>query len=255
MSLLIDLCGLLVDPGELEPEVRDIRWRLFWSEEDGASDTPVDKLVEALWEIAGIGAGTQSTPRTQSKSSRANGTGAWRLMNEQQLAELFRQLGAQDPEGWARSQIREGIPQLLRYLFLRQAWRQVIAPDGRDWMTEMREDDPDQPDEFGEAVDAVLAAGASAQDLTTVVRIMQWIFLYGFCVLLDGDLAFQTGAGLAPLEDIVGFRWRFFAVDEKNMPIDPIEALHESVLETDPTGREMRPPEYFRNLDADGPAS
>jgi hypothetical protein len=32
-----------------------------------------------------------------------------------------RRLGAPDPEGWARSQLTEGITQLHRYLFLRQA--------------------------------------------------------------------------------------------------------------------------------------
>jgi hypothetical protein len=38
--------------------------------------------------------------------------GGCRSMNEQQLTELFRKLGAQNPEGCAHSQIREGIPQL-----------------------------------------------------------------------------------------------------------------------------------------------
>jgi hypothetical protein len=122
-------------------------------------------------------------------------------------------------------------------------------------MTEMRENDPDQRDEFGKAVDAILATGASTQDLTTVVRIMQWTSLFGFCVLLDGDLMFRAGAGLAPLQELVGFRWQLSSVDENDMPVDPIEGLHGSVLQTDPTGREMRPPEYFRNVGASGPAS
>ena len=34
------------------------------------------------------------------------------------LTERFRSLGAQDPEGWARSEIAEGIPQLARFLVL-----------------------------------------------------------------------------------------------------------------------------------------
>ncbi len=42
-------------------------------------------------------------------------------MNEMELTELFARLGARDPEKWARSQIKEGIPQLARFLFLRQA--------------------------------------------------------------------------------------------------------------------------------------
>ena len=49
----------------------------------------------------------------------------WRSMNEQELTELFRKLGAPHPEGWAHSQITEGILQLPRYLFLREAWRRI----------------------------------------------------------------------------------------------------------------------------------
>jgi hypothetical protein len=71
--------------------------------------------------------------------------GGWRSMNEQQLTELFRKLGAQNPEGWAHSQIREGIPQLARYLFLREAWRCVISPDSRNWMVDVRPSRPDEP--------------------------------------------------------------------------------------------------------------
>ena len=34
-----------------------------------------------------------------------------------------------DPESWASSQVEEGIPQLARYLFLRQAWGCVVRED------------------------------------------------------------------------------------------------------------------------------
>ena len=46
-------------------------------------------------------------------------------MDQKELTEIFRKLGAEDPEDWARSQIREGIPQLARFLFLREAWRSI----------------------------------------------------------------------------------------------------------------------------------
>jgi hypothetical protein len=39
----------------------------------------------------------------------------------QELTELFARLGAPRPESWARSQLEEGIPQLARFVFLRQA--------------------------------------------------------------------------------------------------------------------------------------
>jgi hypothetical protein len=163
-------------------------------------------------------------------------TGTWRSMNEEELTELFRRLGAPDPEGWARSQIREGIPQLGRYAFLREAWRLVIGPRDQRWMTEMLPRKPDDPGgEFGPAIERLLATGARPEDLTTIVRIMQWGLLFGLCFLLDdpgGDIE-------AEVPDLA---WQLFLVDENGEAKEPIGALHESVLHTDPTGREMRPP-------------
>lgn len=157
-------------------------------------------------------------------------------LNKQELTELFRKLGAQDPEGWARSQAEEGIPQLPRYLFLRQAWREIVEPGDRNWMSEWRPPRPNDPGaELGPAIDRILAAGARPEDLTTVVRIMQWHMLARLCVLLDdpGDVE----------PEVSDLWWTLFLVDENGTPIAPIDALIESVLETDPTGREMRPPD------------
>ncbi|MCM0674467.1 hypothetical protein NCC78_07165 [Micromonospora phytophila] len=39
------------------------------------------------------------------------------------LAERFKELGALDPESWARSEISENIPQLARFMVLRALWR------------------------------------------------------------------------------------------------------------------------------------
>lgn len=162
-------------------------------------------------------------------------TGVWRSMNEQELSNLFRKLGAQNPEGWAASQIREGIPQLTRYLFLREAWRCVVNPESRDWMSTTGSKNPDGPGgELQPAINRILAAGARPDDLTTVVRVMQWWLLAGLCELLEE----------ADLEsEVSDIAWRLFRVDEDGNPLEPIPALIESVLETDPTGWEMRPPQ------------
>jgi hypothetical protein len=160
-----------------------------------------------------------------------------KAMNEQELAELFRKLGAEDPEGWARSQIREGIPQLARYLFLRQAWRRVIGPDDRNWILEELQTNPAEPGgDIVPALKRLLAAGASEEDLTTVVRVMQWRLLARLCVLLEdpGDVE----------PEVADMAWQLFLIDDENgTPIAPIGALIESVLETDPTGRYMMPVE------------
>jgi|SRR5215472_6920671 len=159
----------------------------------------------------------------------------WRSMNEQELTELFRKLGASCPESWASSQIERGIPQLARYLFLRQAWRKIIGSDDTEWMSRMRSRDPNEPGgAAGPAIERLLAAGGRAEDLTTVVRVMQWRLLAGLCVLLEdpGDVE----------DEISDIWWGLFLIDEDDNPIEPVDGLIESVLETDPTGLEMCPP-------------
>ena len=59
-------------------------------------------------------------------------------MNIEKLTALFRKLGAPDPEGWARSQLDEGIDQLARYVFLREAWKRVVPPETANWIDEQR---------------------------------------------------------------------------------------------------------------------
>jgi len=111
------------------------------------------------------------------------------------LTELFKKLGAEDPESWANSQVEEGINQLGRYLFLRQAWR------------------------------------------TDVVRVMQYGLLFRLCYLLGhpGDLE----------PEVQHIAWALVQIDsDTGRIVAEINALHESVLETDPTGREMTPRNY-----------
>jgi hypothetical protein len=159
-------------------------------------------------------------------------------MNEQnRLAELFAKLGAKAPEEWARSQMEEKIPQIARFLFLRQAWKLVIDENDRSWIESCRssaEAGSSAPGSaVGPALQRLLAQGVSEEDLTTVVRVMQWRLLSGLCYLLDdpGELE----------DDVRDIAWRLFQVNEGEEPIAVIGGLHESVLETEPSGREMRP--------------
>jgi len=155
-------------------------------------------------------------------------------MNEQELAELFRKLGARDPAAWAHSQVKEGIPQLARFLFLREAWKLVVSERDRNWLSQPAYDDVNEPGgAIGPALRRLLSLGATEADLTTVVRTMQWRILSGLCQLLD-----DPGSLEPEVKDIA---WKLFQVNEDDQPIAPLSGLHESVLETEPSGREMRP--------------
>lgn len=158
-------------------------------------------------------------------------------MNQEELTALFRKLGADDPEGWARSQIQEGIPQLARFLFLRHAWRRIVEEGDSSWIEYALQRAQTHPDEpyagVGHALKKLRARGATDEELTDVVRGMQAQMLFSFCYLLE-----DPGNVEAEVADV---HWALFQIDEEGNALGHIGGLHESVLETDPTGREMRP--------------
>jgi hypothetical protein len=154
-----------------------------------------------------------------------------------QLAARFQAAGARDPEAWARSQIHDGFSQLHRFLFLRQAWKLVIGGASR-WIESAITHAAKAPDApfagAGHALASLRSKGASDAELTELVRCAQAELLVGFAYLLEDP-------GLDDDASFNDIAWGLFAVDEQGMPTEPITGLHESVLETDPSGREGRP--------------
>lgn len=158
-------------------------------------------------------------------------------MNSPELKEVFRKLGARDPDDWARSQIDEGIPQLARFLFLRQAWRLVVDENDTTWIAQKAADAEGlRRGPFagiGHALKRLRALGAVDEDIVDLVRGMQAELLFRLCYLLEDP------GNVEP--EVRNVRWSLFQVDEQLKPLEPIRGLHESVLGTDPTGREMPP--------------
>jgi len=154
-----------------------------------------------------------------------------------ELTALFERAGAPDPASWAASQVDEGIPQLHRYLFLRQAWKAIEAQGDARWVDASIAHADKQPDApyagLGAALGRALAAGAAKDDLAEIARAAQAELLFQLCYLLEDPSLEEP--------ELQGVAWGLFQVDEDGNPLAPIGGLHESVLETDPTGREMRP--------------
>ena len=153
------------------------------------------------------------------------------------LTRLLQFAGAPDPAGWAESEVAEDIPQLARYLFLRQAWRGVVAGDDLPWIDRhiaMAREDPAAPGAgLGPALERTLSHGCSKEDLVQIARTAQWELLNRLCYLLS-DPSIEEPA----LQHVA---WALVEVDPSGHRGREIRGLHESVLETDPTGREMRP--------------
>ncbi len=154
------------------------------------------------------------------------------------LTELLRLAGASGPESRARSQLQEGIPQLARFVFLREAWSAVESSPhwiGRTLAFLKRRGAGDGPgDGLAPALARVIAAGASPEDIHEIVRVKQWEMLDAMCNLLD-----RTGVVAEP--ELQHLNWALLLLDDEGEPIANFGSLHESVLETDPEGREMRP--------------
>jgi len=165
------------------------------------------------------------------------------MSEEEQIrlwTERFRLLGAYDPDSWAKSQVKEGIPQYARFIFLRQAWKEILDDDDAAWIDSEIASAAKRPSGpgagIGLALKRILALGADREDLTEIVRVMQWELLSRIAYQLS-----DPGVVEYPDESFPKVNWELFEVDSKNNPLHPIGGLHESILDTDPTGREMRP--------------
>ena len=128
----------------------------------------------------------------------------------------------------------EGFPQLLRFLFLREAWKRVVADGDRTWVdnyirySERRP--ADVASRIGRALAALRTKGATDAELTDVVRGLQTELLFGLCYQLDGHDA--------PEPEVAEIFWSLFQTDMNGTPIRSFGALHESVGETDPAERD-----------------
>ena len=159
-------------------------------------------------------------------------------LTEDELARLFADLGADDPRSYARSQKREGINHLHGFLFLREAWKLIVADGDTEWIerqiASLERDDRGPYAGIGRSLARLKAAGADPQDIGEVVRGMQAEFLFGLLYMIDdpdfGDERI----------DHIGFGL-FEADTDREEPGARIGSLYEEVLATDPTGREMRP--------------
>jgi hypothetical protein len=156
------------------------------------------------------------------------------------LAAHFRALGADEPEQWATSQVREKIPQYGRFLFVRAAWENVISEDDESWIDDHVDaagKDPNAPlSGVGIALKRLLELGASRRDLVDIVRGAQYETMFGMLYQLsDPDVVNYPNA------DVPHVNWALAETTEDGHVLHALDALHENALTMDPTGREMRP--------------
>jgi hypothetical protein len=158
-------------------------------------------------------------------------------MKRDDLISIFRTLGANDPESWANSEVDENIPQLARFMFLKGAWQLVVSDEDTSWIDSLLQNVPSgSSDPFADAahsIRAMLDAGVSKSVIARLVRAVQSEFLSDLCYMMDDPGSIEGN------DECVD--WSLIENDDDGNPGRIINGLHESVIETDPTGRECRP--------------
>jgi hypothetical protein len=155
------------------------------------------------------------------------------------LTAVFRDLGADDPESWALSELAEGIPQLAHFIFLKQAWSAIEDERETSWIDRYIEQGKGERaaktfwGSLGGALERMRARGVADKDLATVVQAMQYLLLGSICGQLDDcDSSPINARG-----DWPRVRWALFQVDSNGKPLKPLGGLHEYADSMDPTGR------------------
>jgi hypothetical protein len=157
--------------------------------------------------------------------------------------EILRALGATDPASAAA----DGPHTLARWLFLTGLWRSVVDARSDGWQKRWVKGDP-----IGAAI-ARLAKGASAADVTLVVRQMQILALYNAVQLLD-----HPAHGIEDLQAKIteNVEWRLASWDgEADALGSPLGELHGTFLGLDPEGRMGEPPPAAKRPRADAPGA
>ena len=123
---------------------------------------------------------------------------SWRSQSVEELAERLRSVGAEDPAGWAGSELREDIAQTARYLFLRALWSELSGC--LEYMKSQIES---------------LAAAGSLDGERIERELASSLYVLGFNIAYfldepDGTTEAGTGELLHVLRD--GPRWRLMEV-------------------------------------------
>jgi hypothetical protein len=151
------------------------------------------------------------------------------------LTEVFREAGATNPELWARSQVQEGINQLARFSFLKSISAAWLPETATNWVEAQIHSTPaisPYPGaQLSTVVQEMVTKGVRPESIVDLVRVIQFEALFHVCQTLDIGNEVDTS-----LVD-----WALFEVDKQGQPTRVIDALHESLLEFDPSRRELFP--------------
>lgn len=139
------------------------------------------------------------------------------MTDAEDLVTKFKILGVSDPDGWAKSQVNEGIDQLSRATVLRAMADIVVRSSG---MLELLKDATWATDEVRNAAKRIDDAGVASADLALVVKTAVYHSLSDLVVLFDNCAEFDVNPG--------HIQAGLFKLNDDFEPSSAIDGLHES---------------------------
>lgn len=124
--------------------------------------------------------------------------------------------------------------------FIRSVWFNVRSEEDSSWVQEVSRR-PLKPGEclgdFGALVKRMLDCGLTEYEIARFAKIVGYDTAAGIMYLLD-----DPSSGFLELRNPENIKWTLYRTDpQTEAPIEALTALHEYMLEFDPSGREMRP--------------
>lgn len=146
-------------------------------------------------------------------------------MDQADAVARFAALGVEDPEGWARSERTEGIPQLARATFLRAIWDDLDRWADEAWTDGWAAGRVGVPEEVTAAIRDLLARGVDRRTITTLCHAVAQEATFGVLARIDDECDQELDSSYPG--------WRLVELD--GVSEEPtgrvVVALHESMLE------------------------
>lgn len=138
----------------------------------------------------------------------------------QELIDMYRRMAMPNYSDLAYAHFRGDTEGLVRAIFQTEALKLLLPKGDTSFVDEARRNVQDSNPtirEFGEAVQRMLQAGASPQDMNVVIREMQYQVVFFLCHMLTYPPA--------SVADNPAANWRLFQVDQEVKPVKKIEGL------------------------------
>lgn len=167
------------------------------------------------------------------------------------LTDLFRRVGAHDPESYAASECEEGIPQFAMYIMLRSFWERCVSTKDDSWIEDRINDTKKSPKSpfstLGYLLPKMLEAGINRDDIVDMVREIQVESMASMLYALD-DSSVTDDLDLDHVPEVSDINWGLYlelSDDFGGGESSPLKefrmSMHDCIFCGDAENRELRP--------------